>query len=99
MISQGDRDKINKVNILYFGKKKKKNWRSRWRFKHVEIIREIKFNEHDLMEIPCCLHKAISRHHFLNIESMELSINIKYTITTGTSRYNFLTYKKKMLST
>lgn len=93
MISQGDRDKINKVNILYFGKKKKKN------FKNVEIIREIKFNEHDLMEIPCCLHKAISRHHFLNIESMELSINIKYTITTGTLRYNFLTYKKKMLST
>lgn len=81
MISQGDRDKINKVNILYFGKKKN--------FKNVEIIREIKFNEHDLMEIPCCLHKAISRHHFLNIESMELSINIKYTITTGTSRYNF----------
>lgn len=91
MISQGDRDKINKVNILYFGKKKN--------FKNVEMIREIKFNEHDLMEIPCCLHKAISRHHFLNIESMELSINIKYTITTGTSRYNFLTYKKKMLST
>lgn len=92
MISQGDRDKINKVNILYFGKKKKN-------FKNVEIIREIKFNEHDLMEIPCCLHKAISRHHFLNIESMELSINIKYTKTTGTSHYNFLTYKKKMLST
>lgn len=92
MISQGDRDKINKVNILYFEEKKKN-------FKNVEIIREIKFNEHDLMVIPCCLHKAISRHHFLNIESMELSINIKYTITTGTSRYNFLTYKKKMLST
>lgn len=92
MISQGDRDKINKVNILYFEEKKKN-------FKNVEIIREIKFNEHDLMEIPCCLHKAISRHHFLNIESMGLSINIKYTITTGTSRYNFLTYKKKMLST
>lgn len=92
MISQGDRDKINKVNILYFEERKKN-------FKNVEIIREIKFNEHDLMEIPCCLHKAISRHHFLNIESTELSINIKYTITTGTSRYNFLTYKKKMLST
>lgn len=82
MISQGDRDKINKVNILYFEEKKNN-------FKNVEIIREIKFNEHDFMEIPCCLHKAISRHHFLNIESMELSINIKYTITTGTSRYNF----------
>lgn len=92
MISQGDRDKINKVNILYFEERKKN-------FKNVEIIREIKFNEHDLMEIPCCLHKAISRHHFLNIESTELSINIKYTITTGTSRYNFLTFKKKMLST
>lgn len=88
MISQGDRDKINKVNILYFGKKKRIGVLD-GAFKNVEIIREIKFNEHDLMEIPCCLHKAISRHHFLNIESMELSINIRYTITTGTSCYNF----------